>query len=75
LRNAVASPSILFTEALMRGSLRVHSLMGLAVLIGWSLLADARERVAPTRIGSAKVTPRPSVLANRTIPGDPKLWN
>ncbi len=58
----------------MRGSLRVHSLMGLAALIGWSLLADARQRVAPTRLGPTKGGPRPSDLANRA-PVNPKLWS
>jgi hypothetical protein len=43
----------------MRGSLRVHSLLGLAVLLGWSLVSSARERITPQRaISPPRTAPR-----------------
>jgi hypothetical protein len=54
----------------MRGSLRIHSPISVILLVGWSLLAHARERVASTR------TPRaapPPIRENQAM--DPKLWN
>jgi hypothetical protein len=60
----------------MRGSLGIHSLMGLALFIGWSLLADARERVAPTRLATTtKSTPQPPARPSHVPAVDPKLWN
>jgi|HubBroStandDraft_6_1064221.scaffolds.fasta_scaffold07396_4 hypothetical protein len=55
----------------MRGSLRIHSPIAVILLMGWSLLAHARERVASTRM-----TPRaepPPIRENQAT--DPKLWN
>jgi hypothetical protein len=46
-------------EVSMRGAFRVHSLLGLAVLLGWSLFASARERIAPQRtISPPRTAPR-----------------
>jgi len=56
----------------MRGSLRIHSPINVVLLIGWSLLAQARERVPWTRT-TPKATPLGPVRPNPTI--DPKLWN
>ncbi|HEY8040541.1 MAG TPA: hypothetical protein VIF15_12135 [Polyangiaceae bacterium] len=59
----------------MRVSLRVHSVLGLAVFLGWSLLVNARERFAPQR---APATPqRTTPLAQRIPPPatDPRMWN
>jgi hypothetical protein len=46
-------------------------------LIAWSLVADARERVAPTPLGPTKAPQRPMALApvNRVPATDPKMWN
>jgi hypothetical protein len=55
----------------MRGSLRLHSPVIVVVVMGWSLLAHARELLASTRM-----TPRaapPPVRENQAM--DPKLWN
>jgi hypothetical protein len=43
----------------MRGSLRITSLTGLALFIGWSLLAQAREWIA-SPVASAKPSPSSS---------------
>ena len=61
----------------MRGSLRVHSALTLALLIGWSLLSDARERIAPTRLPpTAKTTSRTGPPArDAPLALDPKLLN
>jgi hypothetical protein len=65
----------------MRGSLRVHSALTLALLLGWSLMAGARERIAPVRIPTSTrahdragpAPARPEQVAPRAI--DPKLLN
>jgi hypothetical protein len=55
----------------MRGSLRIHSPIVVALLMGWSLVARARERFASMRM-TPKAAP-PSVRENPTMA--PKLWN
>jgi hypothetical protein len=57
----------------MRGSLRVHTLRGLVLLVGWCLLSQARERVAPSRIPPA--APRTRAPAQQTAAVDAKVWN
>ena len=62
----------------MRGSLRVHTLAGLAAFLAWSLLARARELVSTTPIhaGLAKtVAPQSGAVLVPAAPADPKLWN
>jgi hypothetical protein len=60
----------------MRAALRVHSWMGL-VLLGWALVAHARERVAsarPLRL-TKKPTPLVPAPAGESAPRAPALWN
>jgi hypothetical protein len=57
----------------MRGSLRVHTLTGLVLLVGWSLLSQARERVAPSRIPPA--APRTRAPEQHAPAVDAKVWN
>ena len=53
----------------MRGSIRVPSLLGLLLFVGWSLLVNARERLTPQRVaGPARPSPHQA-------PFDRKLWN
>ena len=61
----------------MRATLRVHSLLGLAVFIGWSVLAHARERVTtpPVQPTAKTVPPRPSPPVVHAPATDPRLWN
>ena len=60
----------------MRGSLRVHSWLGVAVFFAWSLLVNARERVAPSRSPSEPhLTPRPPAAKVVVPPVDPRLLN
>jgi hypothetical protein len=62
----------------MRGSLRVHSLTGLALLVGWSLLSHARERVAPSRPPPTAKTTAPPAAAppqDRALVVDTRVWN
>jgi hypothetical protein len=55
----------------MRGSFRVHSAFTLALLIGWSLLSGARERIAPTRLpATAKASTRAQTMV---VPGPPRV--
>jgi hypothetical protein len=58
----------------MRGSFRVHSLLGLAAFLGWSLLVNARERLIERRPGAHTHPPptrTPAQLADR----DRLRWN
>jgi hypothetical protein len=61
----------------MRGSLRVHSLRGLALLVGWSLLSHARERVAWARTPRSADTTAPRALATESPAPwvDDRVWN
>jgi hypothetical protein len=54
----------------MRGSLRVHSAFTLALLIGWSLLSGARERIAPTRLPAAT---KANTRAQTTVTAPPRV--
>ncbi|HEY8088008.1 MAG TPA: hypothetical protein VIF09_09185 [Polyangiaceae bacterium] len=54
----------------MRGSLRVHSAFTLALLIGWSLVSGARERIAPTRLPAAA---KASARAQTIVPAPPRV--
>ena len=56
----------------MRGSLRVHTLRGLVLLVGWCLLSQARERVAPSRIPPAAPRTRAPARANS---GPARWWS
>jgi hypothetical protein len=50
----------------MRGSFRVHSLLGLAAFLGWSLLVNARERLVERRPSAHATSARtPAQLADR----------
>jgi hypothetical protein len=55
----------------MRASLRIHSLLGLAVFIAWGLIAHARERISSPEA----VTGKARSPQTRAGPSDPKLWN
>jgi hypothetical protein len=62
----------------MRGSLRVHSLTGFALLVGWSLLSHARERVAPFRSPPTAKTTAPRAAPppeDRAPVVDTRVWN
>jgi hypothetical protein len=58
----------------MRGSLRIHSLTSLALLLGWSLVACAREFVTAPGGPSARKTTGPPP-AERPLAVDPRVWN
>jgi hypothetical protein len=59
----------------MHGSLRVHSFLGLAVFVAWSLFVHARERIAPSR-GPAEPRLAPRAPAAKVVPPlDPRLLN
>jgi hypothetical protein len=56
----------------MRGFLRLHSIVGLLLFAGWSVLVNARERLVPQRAApSSPPTPQhaPPAAADRL------LWN
>jgi hypothetical protein len=64
----------------MRGSLRVHSLRDLALLVGWSLLSHARERVTWAR--TPRTTKNMKTIAARALTTesraplvDTRVWN
>jgi hypothetical protein len=61
----------------MRGSLRVHSLRGLALLVGWSLLSRARERVTWARTPRTVKTTAARALATegRAPLVETRVWN
>jgi len=61
----------------MRGSLRIRSLTGLVLFIGWSLLAHARESIASPAAGvGPKTTPTRSPPPAPLRPVvDPRRWN
>ncbi|HEY3819567.1 MAG TPA: hypothetical protein VGL81_20500 [Polyangiaceae bacterium] len=62
----------------MRGSLRITSVTGIVLFLGWSLLAQAREWMAPpvpttntnTRTARSRVPPAPTRPAV-----EPRVWN
>jgi hypothetical protein len=55
----------------MYGSLRVPSVLGLLLFVGWSVLVNARERLVPQR---ERAAPR-ARSAPEQPPVDRKLWN
>jgi hypothetical protein len=61
----------------MRGSLRVHSLLGAAAFVAWALLAEVRERVSLHLQPTAHTTRPPVARAPAGPPTvvDPRLWN
>jgi hypothetical protein len=61
----------------MRGALQIHSPLAVAVLIAWSLVSAARERIAPlaARTVSSRVN-APEPAKDAAPPAiDRRVWN
>jgi hypothetical protein len=62
-------------EEPMRAALRLHSWMGLA-LLGWALVALARDRVVPARPVPTAKKPTPlGPVSGGESPPHPPVWN